>query len=96
VGVLLPKEHGAYGQLTLPLVTAIAAAGVSTAGLLLIAGAVAAFVAHESALILLGLRGTRARREHHGAAVRWLAAPTRQKRYRSRTYPLLPAYGLFP
>lgn len=71
--VLLPKEHGAYGQLTVPLITAFSAAGVSTGGLLLAAGAVAAFVAHEPGAILLGLRGPRARREDGGAAMRWLA-----------------------
>jgi YwiC-like protein len=71
--VLLPKEHGAYGQLALPVVTALSAAGVSYTGLLLTASAVAAFVAHEPAAILLGLRGARARREHHGAAIRCLA-----------------------
>ena len=71
--VLLPKEHGAYGQLALPLVTALSAAGVSTAGLLLAVDAVAAFVAHEPAAILIGLRGTRARREHGRAAMRRLA-----------------------
>lgn len=67
--ILLPREHGAYGQLTLPLITALAAAGLSTSGLLLAAGAVAAFVAHEPAAILLGLRGARARREHGSAAL---------------------------
>lgn len=71
--VLLPKEHGAYGQLTLPVVTALSVAGVSTAGLLLTASAVAGFVAHEPAAILLGLRGARVRRELRGAAIRWLS-----------------------
>jgi hypothetical protein len=72
--VALPKEHGAYGQLTLPLVTALAAAGVSAGGLLLTVGAAAAFVAHEPAAILLGQRGVRARREHRGTALRFLWA----------------------
>jgi hypothetical protein len=72
--VALPKEHGAYGQLTLPLVTALAAAGVSTAGLMMTVAAVAAFVAHEPAAILLGQRGVRARREHSGTARRFLCA----------------------
>ena len=71
--VLLPKEHGAYGQLTLPLITSLSAAGVSSTGLLLGAGAVATFLAHEPAAILIGLRGTRARREHGRAAMRRLA-----------------------
>ena len=71
--VLLPKEHGAYGQLTLPLITALSAAGVSTTGLLLTIGAVTAFLAHEPAAILIGLRGARARRELGRAAMRRLA-----------------------
>jgi len=70
--VLLPKEHGAYGQLALPLLTACGATGPSTAGLLLIASAVGAFIAHEPVLVLLGLRGARARRELGAAAIRWL------------------------
>src|SRR5262245_21786258 len=69
---LLPKEHGAYGQLTLPLVTALSVAGLSTAGLLLTTSAVALFVAHEPIAVLLGSRGARARRERRVAAIRWL------------------------
>ena len=70
--VLLPREHGAYGQLALPLVTALGAAGVTGPGLLLAASAVAAFIAHEPASILLGRRGGRARRTLGTAATRWL------------------------
>jgi hypothetical protein len=70
---LLPKEHGAYGQLSLPLVTALSVAGPSIAGLLLTVSAVAASLAHEPASVLLGLRGARARRELGGTAIRWLA-----------------------
>ena len=69
---LLPREHGAYGQLSLPLVTALSVAGPSIAGLLLAASAVAGFLAHEPASVLLGLRGVRARQELCGAAIRWL------------------------
>jgi len=67
-----PKEHGAYGQLTLPVVTALAGAGVSTAGLAVAIAAAACFLAHEPASILLGLRGVRAKREQGRAAARWL------------------------
>jgi hypothetical protein len=73
---LLPREHGAYGQLTLPLLTAFGAAGISESGLLLAGSALAAFVAHEPASILLGLRGPRARRELRGVAASWLACCT--------------------
>jgi YwiC-like protein len=70
--VLLPKEHGAYGQLALPIVTALSATGVSTPGLFLTATAVAGFLAHEPASILLGLRGSRVKRELRKTALRSL------------------------
>ena len=74
---LLPKEHGAYGQIAFPLVTVFAVAGVSPAGMLLTAAAIAGFLAHEPAAIVLGLRGPRARRELSSTAIRllvlWLA-----------------------
>lgn len=51
---LLPKKHGAYGQITFPLIAAFAVAGVSVGGLLMAAAVIAGFVAHEPASILLG------------------------------------------
>jgi hypothetical protein len=57
---LFPREHGAYGQLLMPLATGLAL-GRPGAGALLIAYAITvAFVAHESLLVLLGQRGRRA------------------------------------
>jgi hypothetical protein len=70
---LLPKEHGAYGQIAFPLVTVFVVTGVSPAGVLLTAAAVAGFLAHEPAAIVLGARGPRARRELSSAATRSLA-----------------------
>lgn len=67
-----PKEHGAYGQMSFPLLTALVVAGVSVPALLLSAAIVAAFLAHEPLLVLLGRRGVRARREDGPRAVRWL------------------------
>ena len=72
--MLLPKEHGAYGQIAFPLVTVFAVAGLSPAGVLLSGAVIAGFLAHEPAAILLGLRGPRARREQSSAAGRWLIA----------------------
>jgi hypothetical protein len=72
--VLLPKEHGAYGQLAFPLVIALACAGSSIGGLLFTVAVVAAFLAHEPAAVLLGSRGPRARRELGARASRWLLA----------------------
>jgi hypothetical protein len=57
---LVPHEHGAYGQLALPLVTALALGHPNAPSLLLAYALVAAFVAHESLLVLLGQRGKRA------------------------------------
>lgn len=70
---MLPREHGAYGQALLPLLTAFAAAGSSTGGLCVAATVLAGLLAHEPAAILLGTRGPRARREQGDAAVRWLS-----------------------
>ena len=70
---LWPKEHGAYGQVSFPLVTAFIVAGASTAGSLFACAVVAGFLAHEPAAVLLGLRGPRARREMKGRSLRWLA-----------------------
>jgi hypothetical protein len=74
MAVHLPREHGAYGQLTFPLVTAFGVAGVSVAGLLLATAVIAAFLAHEPAAVRLGQRGVRAAREYDAAAARWLWA----------------------
>jgi hypothetical protein len=68
----LPREHGAYGQIAFPLVAAFAVAGASGPGLALSAAVIAAFLAHEPAAIVLGLRGSRARRDLGAAAARGL------------------------
>ncbi len=70
----LPKEHGAYGQVTLPLVAAFAVAGATTAGVLTAVAVVSGFLAHEPLLVPLGQRGPRARREQGAPAMRWLVA----------------------
>src|SRR5690606_18676958 len=70
---MLPKEHGAYGQMAFPLLAAFIAGGVSAAGVLFAATVIALFVAHEPASVLLGGRGVRARREQGARAWRWLA-----------------------
>src|SRR5512145_433321 len=74
LGTWLPKEHGAYGQVAFPLVTAFAVAGISTAGLLLAIAVIAGFLAHEPAAIVLGLRGSRAQRELAATAQSWLGS----------------------
>jgi hypothetical protein len=71
---VFPKEHGAYGQLLFPLLTAIAIGRRTPAALLLAGAAICAFVAHEPLLVLLGQRGPRAAREQRSRAVAWFAA----------------------
>jgi len=66
---LLPKEHGAYAELAVPMLAALAAGAPGASALLLAAGAWALFLAHEPALVLLGRRGERARTEHRERAV---------------------------
>lgn len=62
--LLFPKEHGAYGQLFLPLLTALFLHGMPRlATLLLFLSASFLFWSHEPLLVLMGHRGTRAQRE---------------------------------
>lgn len=69
---LLPREHGAYGQLGVPLAVALAAGRPGFAAVALAAAVIAAFLAHEPALVLAGHRGARARRDDGGRARRRL------------------------
>lgn len=69
---LWPKEHGAYGQLAMPLVTGLCVAQPSVATAAFVAVGVSAFLLHEPTLVLLGQRGTRALREEGPRARRWM------------------------
>jgi hypothetical protein len=71
---MLPREHGAYGQLLLPLATALAISDIHASASLTSLAALAAFVAHEPLVVLLGGRGARARREQRRRAMVWLVA----------------------
>jgi hypothetical protein len=70
--VLIPREHGAYGQLAFPLATALALARPTPGAIALAIAGVAAFLSHESLLIVLGQRGGRAAREQRTEARRTL------------------------
>lgn len=70
---MLPHEHGAWGQLAMPLLTALAIGRPGAAPLLLTAAVVLAFVAHEPLLVVLGQRGRRAQSEDGRRARAWLA-----------------------
>jgi hypothetical protein len=74
---LLPREHGAYAELAFPLATGLAAGGPTLAGVAFSLAAVALFLAHEPAAVMLGRRGARLQQQLGGAArVRlwWLTA----------------------
>src|SRR5512137_2398394 len=70
---LLPHEHGAYGQIALPLVCALALGRPGASAILLAAGAFAGFLSYEPLLVASGSRGARAR-EEDGPRARRLAA----------------------
>lgn len=67
---LLPREHGAYFQLGLPLATALFVSGAPASALWLTGAALACLLAHEPLLVLLGQRGTR-REERDGDRAQW-------------------------
>lgn len=58
---LLPREHGAWVQLALPLLAALAAGRPGWVAAGLVAAVVCAFFAHEPLLVWLGHRGRRHR-----------------------------------
>jgi hypothetical protein len=60
---LLPREHGAYAEVAFPLLTGLALGRLSAAQLLLVFATIAAFLAHEPVLVLVGERGNRARNQ---------------------------------
>jgi YwiC-like protein len=59
-----PREHGAYGQLGFPLLTALLLGRPAISAALLALAAVAVFAAHEPALVAFGKRGVRAQEVH--------------------------------
>lgn len=71
---MLPKEHGAYGQLLFPLVTALGIGRPTTPALLLSAAALFAFIAHEPFVVLIGQRGARAARDQRTQTAVWFGA----------------------
>jgi len=71
--MLIPREHGAYGQLLFPLVTVLGAGRSSAVALGFAVTAISGFLAHEGLAVLFGRRGGRALRERRSAAVRSVA-----------------------
>jgi hypothetical protein len=69
---LLPHEHGAYGQIAMPLLCGLALGRPGPAAWLLAAGAFLGFLSYEPVLVASGRRGRRTQ-EDHGARARRLA-----------------------
>jgi hypothetical protein len=71
---LLPQEHGAWGQLAMPLLSGLAIRRPTLPALLIGAATVLAFLAHEPWLVALGHRGLRAREQDGPRALRAMIA----------------------
>lgn len=70
----MPHEHGAYGQMALPLLTGLALGRPTAAALLLAGASFAGFMAYEPLLVATGHRGARAREEDGARAWRTAGA----------------------
>ena len=71
---MVPREHGAYGQLLFPMITALAIGRPGAAAFAWAGAAALAFLAHEPVMVLLGQRGAKASRDERHRARRWLSA----------------------
>lgn len=69
---MVPREHGAYAELLFPMVTVFLAGSPTMATVLLAIGGIAAFLANEPLLVLVGERGTRLQRTESDRAKRAL------------------------
>jgi hypothetical protein len=67
---LIPREHGAYAELLVPLLTALVLAHARPAAWLLAGSAVFLFLLHEPVVLLAGHRGER-RAQELSASARW-------------------------
>jgi len=72
--LMLPREHGAYSQMALPLVTSLVVAGITLPAALTGLAVVLGFLAHEPLLVRLGRRGARVRADLGRRATVALAA----------------------
>lgn len=70
---LLPREHGAYAQLTFPLITGLAYARFHPGAVAFAVAALALFLAHEPVAVMAGVRGVRLKEALGEAARRRLA-----------------------
>ncbi len=66
--ILVPREHGTYGELLFPMLSVMAIGQPGRAAWGLAVLALGGFLAHEGLAVLAGTRGVRARRSHRRAA----------------------------
>lgn len=71
--LLLPQEHGTYGEMFFPLAAALVIGRPGASAWALALSAAAGYLAQEGVQVLAGWRGVRARRELAGPAHRTLA-----------------------
>jgi YwiC-like protein len=71
---LIPHEHGAYGQIAMPVLAGLLLGRPGAAALLLAGASLLGFLAYEPALVASGQRGRRAREEDGRRALRWVTA----------------------
>lgn len=69
---LLPREHGAYGEVVFPMLSALLLGRPNRPSLGLSLAVLALFLAHESVLVVLGQRGRRALVADGSRARLWL------------------------
>jgi hypothetical protein len=67
---LLPKEHGVYAEAGFPIVTGLVMSRIHPAAVLFGVAVIAAFLAHEPLLVVLGHRGQRVQHDHGQRATR--------------------------
>lgn len=68
---MIPREHGAWGELVLPLLAGLLIGSPSLGAVLLAMAVVFAFSLHEPLLVLLGQRGRRRQEDEGVRALRW-------------------------
>jgi hypothetical protein len=73
---MIPREHGAYAELLFPIITVFLGGLPTTSTWLLGFAAIACFLANEPLLIVVGQRGSRAKREEGDRAQRALLVLT--------------------
>ncbi len=71
--MLLPREHGTYGEVLFPLVSALILGTPNPGVWGLVAVTLGGYLAHEGVIVLSGWRGPRAAREQRGLAWRSVA-----------------------